>query len=130
MNSTNLLIRTPRHQALSFGKHLLSESVCPRPSIPFPPATPLFPPSDPRNPLFPALRSGPTAVSGASRQKQTPSSKPSSTRSTCYSGIIAGSLRVLRNAMRAFLSASDRLRPVGCLARFGSRVELRLKPSL
>ena len=26
------------------------------------------------NPLFPALRSGPTAVSGASRQKQIPSS--------------------------------------------------------
>jgi hypothetical protein len=27
------------------------------------------------NPLFPALRSAPTAVSGASRQKQIPSSK-------------------------------------------------------
>jgi hypothetical protein len=29
-----------------------------------------------RNPLFPALRSAPTAVSGASRQKQIPSSQP------------------------------------------------------
>ena len=28
------------------------------------------------NPLFPALRSAPTAVSGASRQKQIPSSQP------------------------------------------------------
>ena len=34
----------------------------------------LFRPLLPRNPHFPALRSGPTAVSGASRQKQIPSS--------------------------------------------------------
>jgi len=39
----------------------------------------LFRPLFPRNPLFPALRSSPTAVSGASRQKQIPSSQiPSS----------------------------------------------------
>jgi hypothetical protein len=31
------------------------------------------------NPLFPALRSGPTAASGASRQKQIPSSDTSTT---------------------------------------------------
>ena len=33
-------------------------------------------PLSPRNPHFPALRSAPTAVSGASRQKQIPSSSP------------------------------------------------------
>jgi hypothetical protein len=36
----------------------------------------LFSPLSPRNPLFPALRSAPTAVSRASRRKQMPSSFP------------------------------------------------------
>ena len=35
----------------------------------------LFSPLSPRNPLFPALRSAPTAVSRASRRKQIPSSQ-------------------------------------------------------
>jgi hypothetical protein len=40
--------------------------------------SPLFP----RNPLFPALRSAPTAVSGTSRQKQIPSSSGSGVSSS------------------------------------------------
>ena len=35
----------------------------------------ISPPSSPRTPHFPALRSGPTAGSGATRQKQIPSNK-------------------------------------------------------
>ena len=42
----------------------------------------LFRPLFPRNPLFPALRSGPTTVSEASRQKQIPSSNRKILRST------------------------------------------------
>jgi len=41
-----------------------------------------FSPLFPRNPLFPALRSGPTAGSGASPKKQIPSSNPKAAPST------------------------------------------------
>jgi hypothetical protein len=64
-----------------------------------PPSTPISPPSGPAqrlfqgppakskfNPHFPALRTGPTAVSGASRQKQIPSMPPSGPAQRLFQG--------------------------------------------
>jgi hypothetical protein len=57
---------------------------------------PLFP----RNPLFPALRSAPTAVSGASRQKQIPSSQGRTKRRERDAALPRGDVREWRGPSR------------------------------
>ena len=56
----------------------------------------------PTNPLFPALRSSPTAVSGASRQKQIPSSKTA----RLASGVV-GARRVAWRLPRRLIAFGD-----------------------